>query len=120
LLTWPLSLLLVSLFSLGLGLLLSTAVVYFADMLPVYNVLLTLWLYATPIIYPLEIVPARWHWLFRYNPVYYFVEAFRQPLLDGVVPGWNIWLPAAGFALVMLLLGGLVFTAKSSEYPYRL
>jgi ABC-type polysaccharide/polyol phosphate export permease len=120
LLTWPLSLLLVSLFSLGLGLLLSTAVVYFADMLPVYNVLLTLWLYATPIIYPLEIVPDRWHWLFCYNPVYYFVEVFRQPLLHGAVPGWDIWLPAAGFALGMLLLGALIFTAKSSEYPYRL
>lgn len=120
LLTWPLSMFLVSLFSLGLGLLLSTAAVYFADMLPVYNVILVIWLYATPIIYPAEIVPQRWQGLFRYNPIYYFVEAFRQPLLVGVVPGWDVWLPAVCFALGMLLLGASIFTAKSRQYPYRL
>ena len=120
LLTWLLTILLLSIFSLGLGLLLSTATVYFADMLPVYNVLLTIWLYATPVIYPMEIVPQQWHWLFRINPIYYFVEAFREPLLIGVVPGWEIWLPAMGFALGTFLVGGLVFTARSSEYAYRL
>ncbi|MEA3349779.1 MAG: ABC transporter permease, partial [Chloroflexota bacterium] len=101
LLTWPLSMFLVSTFSLGLGLLLSTAAVYFADMLPVYNVMLVIWLYATPIIYPIEIVPQRWHWIFRCNPLYYFVESFRQPLLFCTVPGVDIWLPAAGFAVIM-------------------
>ena len=47
-LVWPLAIFLLSLFSLGVGLLLSTISVYFADMLPVYDVLLTIWLYATP------------------------------------------------------------------------
>ena len=118
--SWVLLIILLSIFSLGLGLLLSTATVYFADMLPVYNVLLTIWLYATPIIYPIEIVPQQWHWLFRINPVYYYVEGFREPLMTGVLPGWNIWLPAIAFALGTFLIGGLVFTAKSSEYAYRL
>ncbi len=119
-LSWVVVIILLSFFSLGLGLLLSTATVYFADMLPVYNVLLTIWLYATPIIYPLEIVPQQWHWLFRINPIYYFVEAFREPLLSGSIPGWDIWLPATAFALGTFLIGGLVFTSKSSEYAYRL
>jgi len=118
--TWPLTILLLSVFSLGLSLLLSTAAVYFADMLPVFNVLLTIWLYATPIIYPLEIVPPQWHWLFRINPVYYFVEAFREPLITGNIPGWDVWFPAIGFALVTFFIGGMIFTAKSSEYAYRL
>ncbi|MBL7163401.1 MAG: ABC transporter permease [Anaerolineales bacterium] len=118
--TWLLTIPLLSIFSLGLGLLLSTATVYFADMQPVYNVLLTIWLYLTPVIYPIEIVPQQWHWLFRINPVYYFVEAFREPLLNGKVPGWEIWLPATGFALAIFLIGGLVFTARSSEYAYRI
>ncbi len=119
-LSWILVIFLLSIFSLGLGLLLSTATVYFADMLPVYNVLLTIWLYVTPIIYPLEIVPQQWHWLFRINPVYYFVEAFRAPILTGTIPGWDIWLPATTFALITFLIGGFVFTSKSSEYAYRL
>ncbi len=117
--SWLLAIPLLALFSLGLGLLLSTATVYFADMLPVYNVILTIWLYATPIIYPIAIVPSQWQWIFRFNPVYYFVSAFREPLLLGSFPGWDIWLPAIGIALVTFLIGGLVFTARSNEYAYR-
>ncbi|MEN8173229.1 MAG: ABC transporter permease [Chloroflexota bacterium] len=120
LLTWVLAIILISGFALGLGLLLSTATVYFADMLPVYNVVLTIWLYATPIIYPLEIVPQPWQGLFRFNPLYYYVELFRTPLLSGVVPGFDIWLPAIGFTLGMFILGALVFASKSSEYAYRM
>ena len=102
-----------------MGLLLSTAAIYFADMLPVYEVILTIWLYLTPIIYPLEIVPKEWLWIFKLNPMYYFVETFRMPLLYGIVPGWGIWLPAAIIAIVSLILGGIVFTSKSNEYAYR-
>lgn len=120
LLTWPLTIFLLALYSLGLSLILTTISVYFADMLPFYNVLLTIWLYATPVIYPLEIVPQQWLWLFRFNPMYYFIEAFRAPLLYAELPGWEIWLPAILFAIVSLLLGGLIFTAKSNEYAYRL
>ncbi|MBC8332759.1 MAG: ABC transporter permease [Anaerolineae bacterium] len=120
LLVWPAAILLLAIFSLGLSLLLSTATVYFADMLPFFNVLLTIWLYATPVIYPLEIVPEQWRWMIRFNPLYYLVEIFRQPLLDGTVPGVELWLPALGFALGVLLCGGLVFTAKADEYAYRL
>lgn len=120
LLTWVLAIILISGFALGLGLLLSTATVYFADMLPVYNVVLTIWLYATPIIYPLEIVPQPWQGLFRFNPLYYYVELFRTPLLSGVVPGFDIWFPAIGFTLGMFILGALVFASKSSEYAYRM
>ena len=119
LVVWPVAILLVSIFALGIGLLLSTAVIYFADMLPVYEVILTIWLYLTPIIYPLEIVPSEWQWVFRLNPMYYYVEAFRMPLLYGIIPGWGIWLPATVIAIFTLLLGGLVFTAKSNEYAYR-
>lgn len=119
LLIWPLIILLLGLFSLGMGLLLSTVTVYFADMLPVYSVLLTIWLYATPVIYPLEIVPVEWCWLFRLNPMYYFVEAFREPLLSQQIPSGEIWLPAIVFSLVVVLLGGLIFTSRSGEYVYR-
>lgn len=120
LLTWSLTILLLALFSLGLGLILTTISIYFADMAPVYSVLLTIWLYATPVIYPLQIVPQNWQWIFQLNPMYYFVEAFRLPLLYQIVPGWGIWLPALIFSLAALLLGGLIFTAKSDEYAYRL
>ena len=120
LLTWPLTILLLALYSLGLGLILTTISIYFADMLPVYNVLLMIWLYATPVIYPLDIVPEQWLWIFHLNPMFYFVEAFRAPLLYQSTPGWEIWLPTIAFALSFVLFGGLIFTARSADYAYRL
>jgi ABC-type polysaccharide/polyol phosphate export permease len=119
-LIWPVSILLLSIFSMGVGFLLSTASVYFADMLPVYDVILTIWLYATPIIYPLEIIPEKWLWLFRLNPLYYLVEAFRLPLLYGVVPTRDIWIPAVLISTLTLIIGGLIFTSKAKDYAYHL
>jgi ABC-type polysaccharide/polyol phosphate export permease len=116
----PLSVLLLSIFALGIGLLLATAAVYFADMIPVYEVLLTIWFYATPIIYPVDIIPKRLVWLFSLNPMLYLVQIFRDPLYNGVVPEWQVWAIATGFALTAFLIGGLVFTSKTNDYAYRI
>jgi len=112
--------LLLGMFSLGIGLLLSTAVVYFADMLPVYDVLLTMWMYLTPIIYPIEIVPPALLPFFKLNPMYVMIEAFRQPLMYGTIPGWDIWGLAALYAIVTLVIGGVVFASRANEYVYRI
>ena len=112
--------LLLTMFSLGIGLLLSTAVVYFADMLPVYSVILMMWMYMTPIIYPLEIIPQALIPIFKINPMYAMVEIFRQPLLYGTIPGWNIWGLAGLYAIVSLVIGGIVFASKANEYVYRI
>lgn len=120
LLVLPLSVLLLSIFSLGIGLILATAAVYFADMIPVYEVILTIWMYATPIIYPVEIVPPRLVWLFRLNPTLYLLQIFRDPIYKGTIPDLQVWLIAAGFAILAFLAGGLIFTSKSNEYAYRI
>lgn len=120
LLVLPFSIFLLALFALGIGLILATAAVYFADMIPVYEVILTIWMYATPIIYPIEIVPPNLLWLFRLNPMLYLLQIFRDPLYNGTVPGWDVWAIATGFAVAAFLAGGLLFTSKSNEYAYRI
>lgn len=120
LLVLPLSVLLLAVFSLGIGLILATAAVYFADMIPVYEVILTIWMYATPIIYPVEIVPPRLLWLFHLNPMLYLLQTFRDPIYRGTIPELHVWLIAAGSAILVFLVGGLIFTSKSNEYAYRI
>ena len=119
-LVMPFAILILAGFALGMGLLLSAAAVFFADMEPVYNVLLTIWMYATPIIYPLEALPEQIRWVMLFNPLYYMVTIFREPLYLGTVPQLSYWLISAGFAILVLVVGGLVFTAHSSEYAYRI
>jgi ABC-type polysaccharide/polyol phosphate export permease len=120
LLVLPFAVFLLALFALGVGLILATAAVYFADMIPVYEVVLTIWFYATPIIYPIEIVPTNLLWLFRLNPMLYLLQIFRDPLYNGVVSSWEVWAIAAGSAVIAFLAGGLIFTSKSNEYAYRI
>jgi ABC-2 type transport system permease protein len=119
-LVMPLAILLLASFALGMGLLLATAAVYFADMLPVYEVVLTIWMYATPIIYPLDAVPPQFAWILKLNPLYYILEIFRQPLFNGTIPDPQVWLIATGSALTVLILGGWIFTTRSNEYAYRI
>jgi ABC-type polysaccharide/polyol phosphate export permease len=116
----PISILILAVFALGFGLTLSTAAVFFGDMEPVYNVVLTIWFYATPIIYPLEVIPEQFQWLVRLNPLYYLLIIFRDPLYLGTVPEAGIWLIAGLLAIVMLIIGATIFTSKSNEYAYRI
>jgi ABC-2 type transport system permease protein len=118
-LVMPLAVILLVIFALGVGLILATAAVYFADIVPFYSVILTLWMYSTPIIYPPEILPSQFAWILKFNPMYYFVMLFRRPLYEGTVPPLNEWLLGALFALSAFIIGGLIFTAKSKEYAYR-
>ena len=118
-LVMPFAVILLILFALGVGLILETAAVYFADLLPFYEVLLMLWMYCTPIIYPLDILSPRLQGLFKLNPMYHFVNLLRTPLYAGTVPPLNEWLITAGIALAAFILGTLIFTAKSNEYAYR-
>ncbi len=118
---FPIPLLFLACFSLGLGLALSTLAVYFPDVAEMYQVLLTAWMYLTPIIYPEDIFKTQSGLLkiMHLNPMYYLVRLWRSPLYDGRWPTWGeIW-PAAAIAIVMLLVGWLLFTSKSDEFAYR-
>ncbi len=113
------ALVLLVMFALGVSLLLQAAAIFFADMMPVYEVFLTVWFYLTPLMYPVSMIPARWAILWKLNPMYHLLRVMRAPLFEGVVPGWETWAIAALSAVVMLIVGGLVFTSKSHEYAYR-
>lgn len=115
----PAAVILLVVFSLGVGLILATAAVFFADIVPFYSVILTLWMYSTPIIYPPEIIPDQIAWIFKFNPMYYFVMLFRRPLYEGITPPLIEWIVGGFFALSAFVIGGLIFTSKSKEYAYR-
>jgi ABC-2 type transport system permease protein len=116
----PVSILAVAAFSLGIGLLLSTWAIYFYDVTEMYQIVLTAWMYLTPIIYPPEIVPESFRiWIFNLNPMYYIVSIFRGPLYEGIIPPINEILVAVGFPIVIMAAGWIIFSQKSDEFAYR-
>lgn len=116
----PVSILLLSMFALGVALFLSTLAVYFPDVAEMYQIGLTAWMYLTPIIYPEEILPeAIRPWVLGLNPMYHLVSMFRLPLYDGVLPTLGEFGIAAGVSGLALLIGWLSFTHKMDEFAYR-
>ena len=70
------------LFSIGIALMVSTAVVFFHDVIYIYEVILLAWMYFSPIFYPVSILPDFVARIMRFNPVYYYLSLFRGLLYD--------------------------------------
>lgn len=112
----PLLLLLVFAFSLGLGLLLSALSVFFRDVMHLWSVVLTAWTYATPLFYPIDILPDWMLPIMECNPMYHYVTFFREIALWGTAPSGEQILLCTFFAVATLVVGILVFRAKQSKF----
>ncbi|MDA0207154.1 MAG: ABC transporter permease [Acidobacteria bacterium] len=90
------------LFTLGVCWLLAALGVLFRDLGQLMGFIITLWFFLTPICYD-ESLLGQYHWLFRINPFYILVRAYRAVLLEHAAPEWQslLWLSAAS-ALVFL------------------
>ncbi|AFH59666.1 ABC transporter permease [Paenibacillus caseinilyticus] len=111
-----LSILYVMIFSIGVGLILSSVVVFFRDIEHIYGVLLTAWMYATPIIYPMEIVPNKYLFMLFGNPLYYFITHFREGLLYGRIPSLELNVQCLSYAVVTLFIGLYVFYKRQNKF----
>ncbi|MEA3275790.1 MAG: ABC transporter permease [Pseudomonadota bacterium] len=78
------------------ALVLSVLSVAVRDLRHIVAMLLTVLFFATPIIYPAEMVPAEWGWLHTANPLYHLVEGYRDVILRGVPPSMPVLLLAVG------------------------
>ena len=103
-------------FALGLSLILSALDVFFRDVGHLWSVWVLAWMYLTPILYPLDILPDLVQTILKFNPVYYFVKYARDVMMNGVVPGLQENLICAGYACLFLLVGLLVFKKTQDRF----
>ncbi len=115
----PIPTLFLAMFSLGVGLLLSTIAVYFNDIISMYGIALTAWMYMSPVIYKLDRLPQQYVWIVKLNPMFYLINLFREPIYYSEVPTPSEFLVAGAIATITLMIGWWVFTAKSDEFAYR-
>lgn len=117
----PVSMLLLGAFALGVGLIISTMSIYFPDVADMYNLVLTGWMYLTPIVYPETLIPETYrYWFFHLNPMYYYVKIFRAPIFEGVLPDGDILIVATLISVTTLIIGWLFFSKRSDEFAYHL
>lgn len=91
--------------TLGLGWLMASLGVFLRDMAQFNQLLLSAWMYLTPIFYPEEYIPAHYRWLVKFNPMAPLIRSYRRILLEGEQPDWRGLAFTMGFAIVCFVVG---------------
>lgn len=108
----------VFLFSIGVSMLISALGVFFRDTIHLYSVFLTVLSYFSALFYPVDIVPAQYQVFLRFNPVYVFIEYFRELMLYGRIPGLEANILCIAHCVLVLVIG--YYTFKKSENKFIL
>ncbi len=97
----------------GVTLLGSALIVFFRDVRFVIPLLIQIWMYASPVIYPTSLIPAAYQPLYFLNPMAGIIDGYRQTMVAGQPPNIPALLVATAVSLVALIIGYFVF--KRSE-----
>lgn len=106
------------LFSLGIGLILSGLSVFFRDITHLYSVLMLLWMYMTPLFYPVDasFLPAGVIAFMSFNPLYHVITFFRSVVIYGSIPSSAIWFGCVISAGIALCFGLQVFNKAQKNF----
>lgn len=113
---FPLLILIVAGLGMGLGIIISALTTKYRDFQQLLGVAIPLVMYATPILYPLSSVPETWRWIFLINPLMPVFETFRFAFLGTQAPELIYLLYSAGFMLIVLSIGVIVFNKAESNF----
>ena len=119
-LTWKLALLppiigLMILFTLGVGTLVSTLNVKYRDIGVVLPIVIQLWMFTSPIVYPPDLVPEKWRTLYNLNPIVGLIQGFRGALIGTEIPVLAL-INSAIFTIGLLVCAALVFRRAEKSF----
>jgi lipopolysaccharide transport system permease protein len=112
----PLVILHTALLALGTGLILSSISAKYKDFAQLSGYLVQVWMYASPIIYPLSKIPAKWQWLAVINPMTSLIEAFRSMLLGTHSVSPAQYACSAVVSVVLCIVGVLLFQRSARNF----
>lgn len=114
---FPIPLIYILIFSIGIGLILASLSVFFRDIIHLYSVFTVALMYMTPIIYKMSSDPTSLlGTINRLNPLTYYVGYFRNLVYDGVLPSVSDNFICLGLGIVALALGLLFFKKKQDKF----
>jgi len=96
-------------FTFALSLFLSWTNLFYRDIQYLLSLILTLWFYLTPIIYPVEFFPEKYRFIFKFNPMSVFINAYRQVLLGGDFPRFESLAIGIAISLIAFLVSYSLF-----------
>jgi len=112
----PVAFVIIATFTLGVSFLLSALAVYFDDVAQMYQAGSIALFYMTPVIYPIDIVPYKYIWLIRINPLTQIFKLVRDPVYNGTLPQIHIFVGSVSLAVASLAIGWFVFNRLSRGF----
>ncbi len=119
--TWiylPVPLVALAIFTLGMTFFFAVANVFYRDVAHILQILLSAWFYLTPIIYPLDAIPARYHWFFKMNPIIYVINGFRLSVYYGMLPKAPPIIASFVCAFISLIIGYSIFRRYQDKFVF--
>tara|TARA_B100002052_G_C15762623_1_gene543077 strand:- start:493 stop:912 length:420 start_codon:yes stop_codon:yes gene_type:complete len=112
----PLLVIQISLISIGFGILLSSLTTKYRDLTFAMSFLVQLWMFATPIVYPVSIIPDRFIFLAMLNPMTSVVETFRWIIFQTPIIDLKYIFLSLIITVIFLLLGALMFNRMEKTF----
>ncbi|MDP3041330.1 MAG: ABC transporter permease [Candidatus Omnitrophota bacterium] len=106
-------------FTLGLGLLLSCLNVFFRDIYHFLEVGLLFWFWVTPVFYSLDMIPFRFQWACKLNPMAIYVTMYRNILFEARFPNIGLLIIAIAMSMLMLITGYFMFLKYEPAFLKR-
>jgi ABC-type polysaccharide/polyol phosphate export permease len=106
------------LFSLGLSWFVAAVNVFYRDLAQILTVILNIWFWSVPIVWPQNMVPEKYQFIIKFNPMNYIIEGYKNTFISHT-PFWSDALLGAYFwvvCIVTLLAGAVVFFKLKSEF----
>lgn len=102
--------------SLGFGIIFSSLTTKYRDLVFLLNFGVQLWMYATPIIYPLNSIPVDKQWILQLNPMTSIIESFKYGMLGTGVFSWTALVYSFVFMIALLFLGIIIFNKIEKSF----
>lgn len=118
--TWafalPLLVLLMAGLGLGFGIIVSSLTTKYRDLTYLVGFGVSLWMYASPVIYPVSTIPEKWRWIATVNPISPIIETFRVGFLGAGDASWPRLGYSFVFMMVVLLIGVVIFNRVEKTF----
>ena len=112
----PLLILMLAGLALGFGIIVSSLTTKYRDLTILFTFFVSLWMYATPVIYPLSTMSENRQWIMALNPVTGIMEAFKYGALGVGTFDWGMLAYSFGFMVVLLAVGIVVFNKVQRSF----
>jgi ABC-type polysaccharide/polyol phosphate export permease len=106
----------ITIFAFGVSLILSSLYLKFRDLSHLWGVILQIGFWGTPIIYPVDIIPEKYHLIFILNPMARYIGDFRTVVIAGQLPGFKDIIINFFMGVILFLIGLIIFQNRQRYF----